>query len=265
METVDSRVEIRTAKTVIKTLTLRHAAWNRDLVALGALHNGEMRCAPACKRQTVSKELTPGKALIFRITHRDNLRWTLEHGLHCQSSKVLDPKFVSIGNGELIQKRARRDIPVLPGGKLSDYIPFYFTPYSPMLLNIKTGYNGIQKRANEEIIILVSSLHKLNAEDVQFLFSDQHAYLAGTQFYSDMDKVSEIDWKILQARDFKRDNDDLGKFDRYMAEALVYKFLPIKALSGVVCYDNATHKSISEQVAVKKLDFKIVKKPGWYF
>jgi hypothetical protein len=32
------------------------------------------------------KALTPEKALIFRIVHRDNLPWILGDGLHCQSS-----------------------------------------------------------------------------------------------------------------------------------------------------------------------------------
>lgn len=49
-----------------------------------------------------------------------------------------------------------------PGGTLSDYVPFYFTPCSPMLYNIKTGYNGVPKQeAMEEIVLLVASLRKL--------------------------------------------------------------------------------------------------------
>ena len=48
-----------------------------------------------------------------------------------------------------------------PGGTLSDYVPFYFTPFSIMMFNIKTGYGGITKRDNKDIIIFVSSIHKL--------------------------------------------------------------------------------------------------------
>jgi hypothetical protein len=101
--------------------------------------------------------LTPEKALIFRAIHRLNLPWALANGLHSRSSVLQDPGFVAIGNAEIIARRQRRAVPIEPGGNLADYIPFYFTPYSPMLLNIKTGFGGIQQRSNHDIVILVSS------------------------------------------------------------------------------------------------------------
>src|SRR5680860_1102219 len=114
----------------------------------------------------MSSDLNPQKALIFRIVHRETLRWILDNGLHCRNSDVIDPRYVGIGNPELIDKRSHRLVPCQPGGTLSDYIPFYFTPFSPMMLNIKTGYGGIQKRQNGEIVILVSSLHRLTEENI---------------------------------------------------------------------------------------------------
>src|SRR5437879_3349079 len=95
--------------------------------------------------------LNPGKARIFRITHVSNVPWALANGLHCSNSAQSDPNYVQIGNSELITRRTTRVVPVPPGGTLSDYVPFYFTPYSPMLYNIKTGYNGITKRSMDEI------------------------------------------------------------------------------------------------------------------
>src|SRR3954470_12772585 len=91
--------------------------------------------------------LSPEKALVFRITHIANVPWILANGLHCRSSAMQDPNFVEIGNPDLIGKREHWAVPVPPGGRLSDYVPFYFTPYSPMLYNIKTGWNGIPKRS----------------------------------------------------------------------------------------------------------------------
>ena len=41
-------------------------------------------------------------------------------------------------------------------GTLNDYVPFYFTPFSIMMYNIKTGYGGIKHVPNEKIAILVS-------------------------------------------------------------------------------------------------------------
>lgn len=151
----------------------------------------------------MSKDLNPDKALIFRITHRDNAPWILDNGLHCGSSEILDPDFVSIGNQDLIEKRKNRIIDIPPGGPLSDYIPFYFTPFSPMMYNISTGYS-VEKRPNREIVILVSSLHKLVDDGKAFVFSDRHAYLEMAQFHNDLTALDCIDWPMLQARKFKK-------------------------------------------------------------
>ncbi|MGO4612234.1 DarT ssDNA thymidine ADP-ribosyltransferase family protein, partial [Variovorax sp. 2RAF20] len=68
--------------------------------------------------------------MIWRIVHRDNIPWILTNGLHCVNSKIRDPNYVNIGNVDLIDKRRHRIVPVEPGGTLTDYIPFYFTPFS---------------------------------------------------------------------------------------------------------------------------------------
>lgn len=109
---------------------------------------------------SLDQTLTSEKALVFRITHRDNVRWLLRNGLHCPSSEVRDANFITIGNPDLIVQRSHREVDIGPGGTLADYIPFYFTPCSPMLYNIKTGHGNIRQRRNEEIVILVSSLHR---------------------------------------------------------------------------------------------------------
>src|SRR5258708_1863941 len=113
-------------------------------------------------------KLGPEAAHIFRITHVDNVPWILRHGLHCKTSKSTDPDFISIGMPELIQKRTTHIVPIAPGGSLGDYVPFYFTPWSVMMYNIKTGYNGVTKRANSEIAIIVTSLHKLKEVGTRF-------------------------------------------------------------------------------------------------
>ncbi|HDL17184.1 MAG TPA: DUF4433 domain-containing protein, partial [Rhizobiales bacterium] len=180
------------------------------------------------------KGLNAEKARIFRITHRENVSWIIENGLHCHSSDTVDPNFVVIGNTELIAKRQHHPVPCEPGGTLNDYVPFYFTPFSPMFYNIRTGHNGIQQRTNDEIVILASSLPKLIEQKIPLLFTDRHAYLIAAQFYSDSDDLDQIDWPLLQSRNFARNPDDPGQFERYQAEALVYKHVPTTALLGIV-------------------------------
>jgi ssDNA thymidine ADP-ribosyltransferase, DarT len=213
----------------------------------------------------MSKDLNPDKALIFRITHRDNLPWILANGLYCANSPVRDPNFVTIGNADLINKRALRTLPLPFDGTLSDYVPFYFTPFSPMMYNIKTGWGGIQVRENAEIIILVSSIWKLRKEGIPFLFSDRHAYLKAARFFDDTAQLNQIDWQLLQRRDFKRDPNDPAKLERYEAETLVRTHVPVKALLGVTCYDLETRDRITQAAEKFGVTLKTVVQPSWYF
>jgi len=213
----------------------------------------------------MSKSLNPDKALIFRITHGDNVQWIIDNGLHCKSSEIVAPNFVSIGNPELIHKRQYRAVDVPPGGTLSDYIPFYFTPFSPMMYNINTGFAGITKRPNQEIVILVSSLHKVADQGGTFVFSDRHAYLQTARFFADVADLSQIDWPILQARDFRRDPDDMGKMERYQAEALVHRHMPVGWFKGILCYNQAVKKELDGLLQERDMNVKVVVAPRWYF
>jgi ssDNA thymidine ADP-ribosyltransferase, DarT len=132
-----------------------------------------------------SKKLTAERALIFRIVHRNNIPWILNNGIHSRNSVISDPNYITIGNVDIIEKRDKKVVSIIPGGLLSDYVPFYFTPFSPMLLNIKTGRGGVIQRPNEEIVILVSSLPRCRQLGLSYVFSDRHAYLEPARFYSD--------------------------------------------------------------------------------
>jgi hypothetical protein len=213
----------------------------------------------------VSNNLNAQKALIFRIVHRSNVPWILDHGAHCGSSRTRDPNYISIGNTDLIAKRTNRPIPVHPRGSLEDYVPFYFTPYSPMLYNIKTGYKGIIRRANEDIVILVSSLHRLKEMQLPFVFSDRHALLETARFSADIAELDRVDWKILQERDFRRDVNDPQKVERYQAEALVFGHLPVEALLGAACYNDAAAVELRAAIKKRGLNLRVLVQPGWYF
>ncbi|HEV2328193.1 MAG TPA: DUF4433 domain-containing protein [Verrucomicrobiae bacterium] len=209
--------------------------------------------------------LKPENGLIFRIAHIANVPWILDHGLHCRNSPERDPNYVEIGNPELIEKRTHRAVPIPPGGVLSDYIPFYFTPHSPMLFNITTGHNGITQRPMSEIVIMVSSLPVLVARKISFVFTDRHAYLQTAGYFADLARLDCIAWNLLQTRDFKRDLYDPGKIERYQAEALVHRHLPVAELSGIICHGDAQKTILQGEVEKRRQTLQITVKPNCYF
>jgi len=214
----------------------------------------------------MSVNLNPEKALIFRIVHVANVPWILEHeGLFCRNSPQQDPNYVNIGSIELIDKRSRRVVPVPPGGTLSDYVPFYFTPFSMMMYKIKTGHGGITKRNNQDIVIFVSSIHRLRELGVPFLFTNQHAYPPNTDFYETVEALSVIDWPLLQSKNFKTDDADPGKQLRYQAEALAHEHVPLNALLGIVCYNDEVKQRIEAMLQARGQNISVKTLTKWYF
>jgi hypothetical protein len=207
-------------------------------------------------------KLTAANAYIFRIAHRGNMARILAEGCHCRNSVQAKSGYIAIGNEELIDRRQYRGVPCGPSGTLADYVPFYFTPYSPMMYNIKTG-RGVPQRSMADIVILVSSLHHLDKLGVSFVFTDRHAYLAAAQFSANLDDLEDmIIWPVLQSRDFRKD--DADKFEKYQAEALIHNHVPLNALLGIVCYDDTVKAALQAEAEQLNVAVKIAAQRKWY-
>jgi hypothetical protein len=166
----------------------------------------------------------------------------------------------------LIGLRSNREVDIPPDGTLADYIPFYFTPYSPMLLNIKTGYGGIRQRKNEEVVVLVSSLPALRSHGVRYVYTDRHAYLKTARFFDDAAQLGTVvEFDLLQRRDFRRDPERPDKVERYQAEALAYRSVPVGALLGIGCYTASIKTELESTCSACGVDVKIVLRSEWYF
>jgi ssDNA thymidine ADP-ribosyltransferase, DarT len=210
--------------------------------------------------------LTPQLGLLFRIVHVANLSWAVDNGLHCASGALRDPNFVEIGNPDLIQKRAARHVPIPPYGLFSDYVPFYFTPKSIMLYNIETGYNGIVRRPNTEIVILVTSGQSLIDKGVTVLFTDRHAYAATAAWSADLKGLAAtIDWDILCRHDFGRSDSYPDKKERYQAEAFALRHVPSEALLAVGCVSDGVKREVEGVLKRVRSMLRVVVRPTWYF
>lgn len=86
-----------------------------------------------------------------------------------------------------------------------------------------------------------------------------------TDYYSDLTQLSEIDWDLLQRRDFKRNADDPRKMERYQAEALIHQNLPVQGILGIVCYPDALKQSIEQEIQMRNLTLPVYARTGWYF
>ena len=66
-------------------------------------------------------------------------------------------------------------------------------------------------------------------------------------------------------RDFKQDPEDPGKKERYQAEALIWKEVPLDALLAVCCYSPAVKSRVESQIAESGKALTTLVQTSWYF
>ena len=209
--------------------------------------------------------LNQEKGYIFRIVHRENLPLVLAGGLVAKNAAGANTAYVNIGDLDLIDRRGKRAVPVRPGGVLNDYVPFYFTPFSPMAYNIKTGWSGIIRRNNEDILIFVSTVYHAIECGLKTIFTDRHAYLAAARFYRDPNRLDQIDWELLRSKNFKKDAQNPERVERYQAEALIHECAPLTGLRGIAVYNERVRADIQKDVDKSGTPLLVRTIPSWYF
>lgn len=86
------------------------------------------------------------------------------------------------------------------------------------------------------------------------------------QYFNKISELSEIDWPILQNRDFKKDPEsDPDKPFRYQAEALVHQYVPIHALRAMVCFDESVASKLKELARQFNRNLEIQAHSKFYF
>lgn len=203
--------------------------------------------------------------LIFRLTHFDNLEFTLRNGIYCSNSKDADPNYLNIGHRNLIDKRGTRIVPISPNGVLNDYVPFYFAPKSPMLYSIfkknVDGFSGSQR----DIIYLVSSIETIIETDLKFVFTDGHAYELISKFYNNPTQLKNIDWQLMGETYWNNTESDNDRRRRRMAEFLVYQFVPINCILAIVVHSEKAKSTVDSIQHKCKTAIKTLIKPNWYY
>jgi hypothetical protein len=181
----------------------------------------------------------PAKIYLYRITHINNLQHILRFGLTTAGHPNANPKFIGIGDKTLIAVRKDKFVPVFSNGQLSEYVPFYLGAHSPMLLQIKTGNQGVQKRPQSEIIYLISTVDKLQELGCDFCFTDGHAWDSLSRFYDAPSDIDKIDWQIVKEKNWANTDEDIDRKRRKQAEVLVKTEVPVAALEAILVFDEA--------------------------
>jgi hypothetical protein len=187
---------------------------------------------------------TPPKIWLFRITHIANLEHDLLHGLCTTKSPDANPHYFQIGDSTLITYRKDIAAPDPPGGSLADYIPFYLGPRSPMLFQIATGWEDIQKHSQENIVYYISSLGAVKSAGLQFFFTDGHARSKTSTAYTDEADLKKLDWNAIYATNWKSDELDLRRKEKKQSEFFVKSHVPFSCMEHIGVFNKTAEQKV---------------------
>lgn len=190
-------------------------------------------------------DLDLNKIWLYRIVHIDNLAYLLEHGMHQKDHPNSDKNYINIGDNKLISQRNDYPVPIdPPNGLLGEYVPFYFGPLSPMLYNIHTGYRGITKRPQEQIIYICCSIADIVDNCEAWCFTDGHAKNKITFFYNEISNLNQVDIELAYQRYWSNSEDDFDRMRKKQAEFLVKQHVPPTCISNIVVNNSEVKKKV---------------------
>lgn len=209
----------------------------------------------------------PNPVLLYHITHLDNLPGILQAGcLQCQqqlSQAGLHP--VNIAYPGIQDRRLITQVPCGPGGVLHDYVPFYFAPRSPMLFAIHKNRVEAYSGGQTPIVHLVSSVAKMQETGHQFVFSDGHATMVFSRFFTDPQNLSQIDWPLMQDTYWHDTPQDLDRKRRRQAEFLVYNKVDVPALIGIGVLNEQIQQRVENLLASHHTTLPVRVRRNWYY
>jgi hypothetical protein len=204
---------------------------------------------------------------IYHITHLRNLpNIVRDGGLWCdQVVMQRQLAYVSIAHQHIKDRRARKMVPCAPGGKLADYVPFYFAPRSPMLYVINRG--GVQgyTEGQRPILHLVSSAETVQVAGLSFAFTDGHAEMDISRFFTDLHDLDKVDWEMMQATYWNDTLQDGDRKRRRQAEFLVHQFFPLKLIERIGVINHTLRLQVTALFPDLASRPPITIEPAWYY
>ena len=151
------------------------------------------------------------------------------------------------------------------GGMLSEYVPFYFGPRSPMLYVIH--HNGVPtyQGGQDSIVHLVSNVDKVLQNKLEYAFTDGHPTKIFTEFYDNWTHANKVDWSLMTSQYWHAADWDRDRPRRRQAEFLVRDFFPWELVTDIGVIDDGMAVKIG--ALLKSIAHRpvVIIKRNWYY
>lgn len=224
---------------------------------------------------------------IFRMTHKNNIDIFLEDGYLFAPNHTSQPQF-SISYTEI---NHRRETMVLSNGRqLHDYVPFYFSPLTPMAYTISQGNLLLFSPDNidlgvvdsNDIIFFVINLNSLQELNYEYRVSNSACNNFAFETFDGIEQAS-IDWNLFNEAPFKGviDEDEYSGACRFFldrdsvpyqnrravrgAEFLIANQVNVQDIDFIVVQNETTALEVRDKLINKGINKSVYVKPDCYY
>lgn len=220
----------------------------------------------------------PNPVRLFHITAIANLTAICHAGalLSKNRSATVGVGYQNIAHGGAQGIRAAKPLPNPPGGAVHDFVPFYFAPRSPMLSAIHAGKVAGCTVPQQDVVHLETTVERVMAQGVPFVFYDRNATLAYSKPYTDVARLDAVAWDLLTeaprldgfCKYFQNRHQEeryVDRMERRMAEFLVYDRVPLAQFTRIGVCTPAKAAQVQAILNAAGVPLQAEVKTDWYF
>jgi hypothetical protein len=135
-----------------------------------------------------------------------------------------------------------------------------------MLYSISTGSVQGYEGGQSAILHLVVPAEEVRAKGLAFVFTDGHAAMAFTEFFDDLEDLTQIDWAVMRSVYWNDTPQEPDRKRRRQAEFLVQGFVPWELVRVIGVKSEAVATKVREILdAYKGHRPEVSVKPSWYY
>lgn len=211
--------------------------------------------------------MVPNPTFIYHITSIVNLHSIItNNGLVCISQlHKYGSSFVNIAYEQIQSRRSEKQVPLPPYGNLHDYVPFYFAPRSPMLYTINQGNVPQYQGGQNQIIYLVSTVQQVLSKKIPFVFTDGHAIMNYSEFFSDPVDLEQIDWGIMRSLYWNDTTEYPDRKRKRQAEFLAFEFFPIDSVLEIGVINETYEAQALKVLKGNSINIPVKVRREWYY
>ncbi|MEX2648954.1 MAG: DUF4433 domain-containing protein [Alphaproteobacteria bacterium] len=211
----------------------------------------------------------PDAPKIYHIVHVDKLASIITDGcIWCDATVSTRPECgTTIGMNRIKERRLRLPIDCHPGDFVGDYAPFYFCPRSIMLYVIhQANHQDLAYRGGQDLIIHVEAdlnecVRWAGDQGRRWAFSLSNAGANYAEFRSAIDHLGELNWKAIEARDWRAPEMSHGK----QAEFLMHGSFPWTLVRRIGVRSREAYDRVHVALNPASHRPRVEIRPEWYY